>query len=56
MLSKAATTYKSACRLTSLATRSAGGGPKKPTIPATQTDFDLVIVGGMNAAALTKFL
>ena len=29
----------------------AGGGPKKPAIPATETDFDLVVVGGLNATA-----
>ena len=23
----------------------AGGGPKKPAMPATQTDFDIVFVG-----------
>lgn len=34
----------------------AGGGPKKPAIPATETDFDLVVVGGLNATALLKFL
>jgi len=33
-----------------------GGGPKKPAIPATETDFDLVVVGGYNATALMKFL
>jgi hypothetical protein len=25
-----------------------GGGPKKPNMPADQTDFDLVIVGKYN--------
>jgi hypothetical protein len=34
----------------------AGGGVKKPAIPATETDFDLVVVGGLNATALLKFL
>lgn len=34
----------------------AGGGPKKPAIPATETEFDLVCVGGFNAAALLKFI
>lgn len=36
--------------------RMAGGGPKKPPMPATQTDFDVVVVGGFNAAALMKFI
>jgi len=36
--------------------RMSGGGPKKPAIPATETDFDLVVVGGYNATALMKFL
>ena len=26
-------------------TRAAGGGPKKPAIPATERDFDVVLVG-----------
>ena len=26
-------------------TRSAGGGPKKPPMPATERDFDIVLVG-----------
>ena len=34
----------------------AGGGKKKPAMPASETDFDLVIVGNINATALTKFL
>lgn len=25
--------------------RAAGGGPKKPAMPSTQTDFDVVFVG-----------
>jgi len=25
-------------------------------MPATERDFDVVVVGGMNAAAMTKFL
>jgi len=33
-----------------------GGAPKKPTMPASNTDFDVVFVGGMNATALVKFL
>jgi len=36
--------------------RAMGGGPKKPNISPTETDFDILMVGGMNAAALTKFL
>jgi len=36
--------------------RSAGGGPKKPNMPAAERDFDIVLVGGMNAVALTKYL
>lgn len=42
--------------LVSTPSRSAGGGPKKPPMPATERDFDVVLVGGMNATALTKFL
>ena len=34
----------------------AGGGPKKPNMPATETNFDVVFVGGMNSTALLKFL
>lgn len=33
-----------------------GGGPKKPAMPATETNFDIVFVGGMNATALLKFI
>ena len=33
-----------------------GGGPKKPNMPSTNTDFDVVFVGGMNTTALVKFL
>lgn len=36
--------------------RSAGGGPKKPPIPSSERDFDIVLVGGINTTALTKFL
>lgn len=36
--------------------RAAGGGPKKPAIPASERDFDVVLVGGINVTALTKFL
>jgi NADH dehydrogenase FAD-containing subunit len=34
----------------------AGGGPKKPNMPATETNFDIVFVGGMNSTAVLKFL
>lgn len=34
----------------------AGGGAKKPAMPATETNFDVVFVGGMNSTALVKFL
>ena len=33
-----------------------GGGPKKPSMPATETNFDIVFVGGMNSTAILKFL
>jgi NADH dehydrogenase FAD-containing subunit len=33
-----------------------GGAKKKPAMPATETDFDVVFVGGMNTTALVKFL
>jgi len=33
-----------------------GGGPKKPNMPATETNFDIVFVGGVNATALHKFI
>ena len=33
-----------------------GGGPKKPNMPASETNFDVVFVGGMNTAAIMKFL
>ena len=36
--------------------RAMGGGPTRPAMPATETDFDVVLVGGMNATALTKFI
>ena len=36
--------------------RGMGGGEKKPNMPASETDFDVVLVGGANATALTKFL
>lgn len=33
-----------------------GGGDKKPSIDSSVRDFDVVLVGGSNVAALTKFL
>lgn len=33
-----------------------GGGPKKPAISNKETEFDIIFVGGINAAALTKFV
>jgi hypothetical protein len=36
--------------------RSAGGGPKKPSMSSSERDFDVVLVGGINTTALTKFL
>ena len=51
MLSKAifrkqlASSLNSAQILGTAPKRMSGGGPKKPSIPATQTDFDLVVVG-----------
>jgi hypothetical protein len=31
-----------------------GGGPKKPAMGNDERDFDIVVVGGGNAIALTK--
>jgi hypothetical protein len=31
-----------------------GGGPKKPAMSAEERDFDIVFIGGGNAAAITK--
>jgi hypothetical protein len=33
----------------------AGGGKKIHKIPDSQRDFDIVLVGGIHATALTKF-
>jgi len=33
-----------------------GGGEKKPAMPTAERDFDVVLVGGHNATAITKFL
>ena len=66
MLSKSASQFfkqssAAQSRLVSMTTvnqRSFAGGKakKKPNMPATNTDFDVVFVGGMNSAALVKFL
>lgn len=34
----------------------AGGGAKKPAIDSKLTDFDVIFVGGLNAACLLKFM
>ena len=36
--------------------RGMGGGPKKPNMPASETNFDVLFVGGINATALAKFV
>ena len=36
--------------------RNMGGAKPPPNMPASTTDFDLVVVGGANATALTKFI
>ncbi len=41
--------------ITQIPVRYAGGGAKIHKIPDTQTDFDVVVVGGVSATALTKF-
>jgi len=33
-----------------------GGGKAKANMPASETDFDIVLVGGANATAITKFI
>jgi hypothetical protein len=33
-----------------------GGGEKRPNMPASNMDFDIVAVGGVNATALMKFV
>jgi len=40
--------------LTHASTRNAGGG-KIHKIPDTQTEFDMIVVGGNAATSLTKF-
>jgi len=42
--------------LVSTPARTAGGGPKKPPMSSAERDFDVVLVGGMNATAMTKFM
>lgn len=42
--------------LTNMPARTFAGGGKIEKIPKDQTDFDICIVGGLNATALTKFL
>jgi len=36
--------------------RNMGGAKPPPNISSSVTDFDLVVVGGANATALTKFI
>lgn len=36
--------------------RSMGGGEKKPAMSSKERNFDVVLVGGHNATAITKFL
>lgn len=33
-----------------------GGGPVIPPMPASERNFDVVMVGGHNAVAMTRFL
>ena len=66
MLSKSASHFfkqsgAQATRMAALTTQhqryfAGGGPPKKPSMPASNTDFDVVFVGGMNATALVKFI
>jgi hypothetical protein len=48
--------YKHHALLANVQTRAMGGGPKKPNMPASETNYDVVFIGGMNAAAITKFV
>lgn len=34
----------------------AGGGKERDAIDASTTEFDLVVVGGIHAVAMTKFM
>ena len=61
MLAKSANQYfrqqRSVAGLTCVHQRNfSGGGPKKPSMPASETNFDIVFVGGMNSTAILKFL
>ena len=61
MLSKSAAQFirqqRSVAGLTCVHQRNfSGGGPKKPSMPASETNFDIVFVGGMNSTAILKFL
>lgn len=47
--------YKRHASLVNVQYRTMGGGPKKPNMPASETNFDVVFVGGMNATAIAKF-
>ncbi len=31
-----------------------GGGPKKPAMPATETNFDIIFVGNVSSSHLTE--
>jgi hypothetical protein len=63
MLSKASVTFKNCAAQARLASitqapsrQFAGGGPKKPAMSASETDFDIIFVGGVNATAVLKFM
>ncbi len=63
MLSKAGTTFKNCAAQARLASitqapsrQFAGGGPKKAAMAASETDFDVIFVGGVNATAVLKFM
>lgn len=50
-----------ACRLTAAKaalvqtqSRAAGGGPKKPNMPATETNFDIIVVGKYRCLTLSR--
>lgn len=50
------TAQRQAGNLTQIPARTFAGGGKIQKIPKDQTEFDICIVGGLNATALTKFL
>jgi hypothetical protein len=63
MLNKASSTFKNVAAQSRLAAitqapqrQFSGGGPKKAAMPATETDFDVIFVGGVNATAVLKFM